>query len=148
MLARSIGHLDRIKNAADAAVLADEIDLTRRQSRVHHHRPGIDLRGGEDQRDEREAVLADDHDPVARTNIVKVEDAGGICDDGRQLGVGPGDIALRQRRVVRALARERLDDVADSVRKLGQDFLRFLSRRRPVHTRLVASIHSRKRCQL
>jgi hypothetical protein len=77
-------------------VFTDEISLTRRQSRVHRHRPGIDLRSGENQRDEREAGLAEDYDPVARTNIVGVEDAGGICDDSRQLGVGPGDIDPRR----------------------------------------------------
>jgi hypothetical protein len=85
-----------------------------------------------------------DHNPVARTNIVELEDAGRVCDDGRQLGVGPGDIALHQRRVVRALARERLDDVADPVRKLSQDLVRFVSCCRLIHVRLAASIHSCK----
>ena len=94
MLARSIGHLDRIKDAAGAAVLTDQIDLTIGQPRIHYHRPGIDLRVGEDQRGESEAVLADDHYPVAGTNIVELEDERRIRDDGRQLGVGPGDIAL------------------------------------------------------
>src|ERR1700730_6992662 len=40
--------------------------------------------------------------------------------------------------MVRALARERLDDIADPFRKLSQDLLRFLSSRRPVHERLAA----------
>jgi hypothetical protein len=40
--------------------------------------------------------------------------------------------------MVRALACERLDDIADPVRKLGQDLLRFLSSRRPVHEHLAA----------
>src|ERR1700730_10796471 len=100
MLARSIGHLDRIKDEAGTAVLAYEIDLTSRQPRVHDHRPGIDLRNSEDQRDEREAVLADDHYPVAGTNIVELEDDHRVCDDSRQLGVGPGHLALYQGWVV------------------------------------------------
>jgi len=44
--------------------------------------------------------------------------------------------------MVRAPARERLDDIADPVRKLGQDLVRFVSRCRCVHTRLAAlAIH-------
>ena len=116
MLARSIGYLDRIKNAAGTAVFPDEIDLTRRQSRVHHHRPGIDLRGGEDQRDEREAVLADDHDPVAGTNIVELEDKRRVRDDRRQLGVGPGDIALHQGWTVWAVVRNGLILITSLIR--------------------------------
>ncbi len=42
--------------------------------------------------------------------------------------------------MVRALARERLDDIANPVRKLGQDLVRFASRRRRVHARLAASV--------
>jgi hypothetical protein len=38
------------------------------------------------------------------------------------------------------VAHERLDDIADPVGKLGQDLLRFLSRRRPVHARLAALV--------
>jgi hypothetical protein len=140
VLARSVGDFDRIKDAAGTAVLTDQIDLTSREARVHHQRPGIDFRDGEDQRYERQAVLADDHDPVARTNIVELEDERRICDDGRQLGVGPGDIAQDQGRVVRALARERLDDIADPVRQIGQDLLRFVSRRHLDHARLATSV--------
>jgi hypothetical protein len=58
--------------------------------------------------------------------------------DRRQLGVGPGDIALHQGWMVRALAHKRLDDVADPVRQLGQDLLGFVPRRRPAHARLAA----------
>jgi hypothetical protein len=69
-----------------------------------------------------------------------LEDQCRVGDDGRQLAVGPSDIALHQSRVVGALARERLDDVADPVGKLSHDLLRFLWRCRPVHT---ASLHKR-----
>ena len=68
---------------------------------------------------------------------------GGVCDDGRQLGVSPGDIALHQRRVLRTPARERLDDVADSVRKLSQDLVRFVSCHRLVYVRLPAGVDVR-----
>ena len=74
VLARSVGHLDRIKDPAGTAVLTDEIDLASGQPRIRYHRPGIDLRVGEDQRDERKAVLADDHDPVAGPDIIELED--------------------------------------------------------------------------
>jgi hypothetical protein len=145
MLARIVGHLHRVEDAAGAAVIPNEIDLALRETRVHHNRPGIDLRGGEDQRDQREAVLADHHGPVAGTNIMELQDGRRVCDDGRQFGVGPGDIALHQGWVVRALARERFDDVADPVRKLGQDLLRF-ARRRRVHARLAPWCRSCNRC--
>ena len=36
------------------------------------------------------------------------------------------------------VARERLDDVADPIRQLGQDLVRFVLRRRPVHARPIA----------
>ena len=56
--------------------------------------------------------------------------------DVRQVGIDPGHIALNEGRMVRALARERLDDIADAIRKLGQDLVRFLSHRRPIHASL------------
>src|SRR5262249_1345751 len=90
-------------------------------------------RGGEDQRGEREAVLADDHYPIAGTNIIELEDERSVCDGGRQFRVGPGDIALHQGGMVRGLARERLDDIADPVRQPGPDLLGFMPRRRPAH---------------
>jgi hypothetical protein len=39
-----------------------------------------------------------------------------------------------------AVPRERLDDVADPVRKLGEDLARFVPRCRHVHTRLAALV--------
>jgi hypothetical protein len=140
MQARGMGHFDRIKDAAGTAVLAYEIDLTSRQSRVHDHRPGIDLRGGEDQRDQREAVLPDDHDPVAGPNPIVRKSDRRRGHDRRQVGIGPGHITLHQGGVVWTVARERLDDVADPIRKLGQDLLHFVPRRRPAHARLAALI--------
>ena len=47
--------------------------------------------------------------------------------------IGAGEVAL-------TVARERLDDVADPVRKLGQDLLRLVSCRRPLHARLAALV--------
>jgi len=49
-------------------VLADGVDLTRRQPGIDVHRPRIEPRRSENQRDLRRAVLADDHHPVARTH--------------------------------------------------------------------------------
>jgi hypothetical protein len=42
--------------------------------------------------------------------------------------------------MVRALVRERLDDIADPVRKLGQDPRRFVSRCCCVHAHLAAVV--------
>src|SRR6266446_4323322 len=83
----------------------------------------------------RKAVLADDHDPVAGPDIIELEDNRRVSDDGCQCGVSPREIALHQGGVVWTVARERLDDVADPIRQLGQDLVRFVSRRRPVHAR-------------
>jgi hypothetical protein len=42
--------------------------------------------------------------------------------------------------MVWVLARDRLDDIADAVWKLGQDLLRFLLRRCRVHARLAVLV--------
>ena len=83
MLARVVGDLDRVEDAAGAAVIPNEIDLALRKTRVHHHRPGIDLPCGKQNRSERETVLADDHDPVAGPNAVLREIDRRAGHDGR-----------------------------------------------------------------
>jgi hypothetical protein len=42
--------------------------------------------------------------------------------------------------MVRGLTRKRPYEIADPVRKLGQDLVRFVLRRRPVHARLAALV--------
>ena len=46
------------------AMVADQVELARRQPRIGDDRPGIDPARRQQQRRERDAVFADDHDPV------------------------------------------------------------------------------------
>jgi hypothetical protein len=71
-----------IEHSACARVVAYLVDLAIGQARIYYDRPGIHLARSEHKGREREAVLADDHHPVARPNCEMAQRNREFVDNG------------------------------------------------------------------
>jgi hypothetical protein len=78
-------------------MVADLIEFARRQPRVDHNRPGIDLAGGKHQGCQRQAVFADDHHAVARTHTQIPQCRSQVRNNRRQHAVAPGRCLINER---------------------------------------------------
>src|ERR1700756_3909270 len=80
-----------------SAVIADLIELARRQSRVADDRPGIEPAPRPQQSRKRNAVFADDHHPVARPDAKGRELLSELADISFELAIGPPRAVLDER---------------------------------------------------
>ena len=111
------GHRIGIEDPARPAMVADAVDFAVGQAGVDDHRPGVALARRQDQGDGGEAVLADDHHPVAAAHPQPVEMAGGKPDRLSEAAVAPFLPPVEQGGGVRRPFRPGERSVADARRQ-------------------------------
>ena len=109
------------EHPAGAAVIADLVQFARRQSRVHDNSPGIDGACSQQKPDKRNAVLADDHHAVARTNAEVAQRCRDQADVDGKLPIGPAFGVLDQRGMIRRLRHATRHGVMQPVRQAIQN---------------------------
>jgi hypothetical protein len=83
------------KHPARAAVIADLVQLARRQSRIGDDRPCVDPARSQQQGGKRDAVFADNHHPVARPDAERLERRAAISVTcAIQFAIAPGGAVL------------------------------------------------------
>ena len=118
-----LGDLDGVEDQARAAMVADLVQFALRQPRIDHHRPGVEGRGGEHEGRERQAVLAHDHDAIARPRAVVPERVCRAVDDPGQIAVGPHLAVADQGGLAGRAFSPGLEDVVQTMRQSGQQLL-------------------------
>ena len=118
-----LGNVDGVVHQACAAMVADLVQLALRQPRIDHHRPGVEGRGREHEGRERQAVLAHDHDAIARPRAVVPECVCRVVDDSGQVAVGPHLAVADQGGLAGRAFSPGPEDMVQTMRQSGQQLL-------------------------
>jgi hypothetical protein len=111
-------------NKPRAAMGPDLLEFTRAQAGIDRNGPRVELADGEQDRTERDAVLAGDHDPIARPDLQFTQIVGGGLDRVRELPVAPRTSGFDERRVFRRFLRKFRVDVVHARRQVFDQVVR------------------------
>ena len=105
-------------------MVADRIELPRRQARIDEHRPGIEPVRGEGEHQRRRAVFVDDQHPIAGADAEGRGARRGGVDGTRERAVAERPPALHEGRCIaestRAARRELVDPARSRRERVGQ----------------------------
>ena len=105
----------REENAARPAVIADLIELTRRQPRIDDDRPGVVSAGGEQQTRQRDAVFAHDHHAVAGPYAQRGKRVRSLPHRAIEFAIAQGRTVLDQRKSIRRFDHMPIDHLMDTI---------------------------------